>query len=123
MRVPRYFLPEAVLEEWSLEQKADLQETRLLISEDKSAVPLVPAVHFFKLVSGVDERKLLSKVKTRDQLQAMSAEQIHDSVILGDAAYEVVPGYLAEVSPGGAKGSSPGPDTELLEAFILDKLT
>lgn len=123
MRVPRYFLPEAVLEEWSLEQKADLQQDRLLISEDKSEVPLVPAVHFFKLVSGVDERKLLSKVKTRDQLQAMSAEQMHDSVILGDAAYEVVPGYLAQMEPEGAKNSSPAPDTELLAAFILDKLT
>jgi hypothetical protein len=121
--VPRYFLPETVLEEWSQEQKADLQESRLLISEDQSEVPLVPAVHFFKLVSGIDERKLLSKVKTRDQLQAMSAEQIHDSVILGDAAYEVVPGYLAQVDAEHPKDNAPAPDTELLAAFILDKLT
>ena len=53
----------------------------------------------------------------------MSAEQMHDSVILGDAAYEVVPGYLAQMEPEGAKNSSPAPDTELLAAFILDKLT
>jgi hypothetical protein len=120
--MPRYFLPEAVLEEWSVAQKADLQENRLVISEDKSEVPLVAAVHFSKLVSGADQQKLVSKVKTRDQLRTLGAEQLHDSVVLGDAAYEVVPGYIADVA--GPKREAPGtPDTDLLAAFILDKLT
>lgn len=120
--VPRYFLPEAVLEEWSVAQKADLQDNRLVISEDKTEIPLVPAVHFSQLVSGADRAKLLSKVKTRDQLKTLGAEQLHDSVVLGEAAYQVVAGYIAELGPAKREGPTT-PDAELLAAFILDKLT
>jgi hypothetical protein len=114
-------LPEAVLEEWSAAQKADLHDNRLVISEDNTEIPLVPAVHFSKLVTGTDRAKLLSKVKTRDQLETLGAEQLHDSVVLGEAAYQVVAGYVAELA---AKSEGPAtPDAELLAAFILDKLT
>ena len=49
-----------------------------------------------------------------------------DSVLLGDTAYEVKGGYLAEVPvPGRAGASKKGvtPEAEALAAFLLDKLS
>ena len=85
------------------------------------------AVHFVKLVSGNDSGQLVGRVKTMSQLDALGAEHMMDSVILGETAYEVTPGYIAEVAaPAAAKGSDKkkpnSPEADLLAAFILDKL-
>lgn len=125
----KLFLPQTTLEEWALADKADIKEGKLVVAEEKdTAYPVVPAVHFLRLVSGTDDRKLVSKVKTEEQLVGWGAEHLADSVILGETAYEVAPGYLAEVptpkaegKPGDKKKASP--EADLLAAFILDKLS
>lgn len=123
----KLFLPQATLEEWALAGRADLHEGSLIVGSDGASLPLAPAVHFAKLVSGGDDKRLLGKVKTPDQLQQMGAEQMMDSVILGDSAYEVVQGHVAVISSEGEgatadkrKGST---ETDLLAAFLLDKMT
>ena len=49
-----------------------------------------------------------------------------DSVLIGDTAYEVVPGYVAEVAPPPAEApppeGQPGSETDLLAAFLLNKM-
>lgn len=48
-----------------------------------------------------------------------------DSVLLGDTAYEVVPGYVAEVSlPSDASPADgkTGSEADLLAAFLLNKM-
>ncbi len=125
----RLFLPQTTLEEWALEEKADLQDGRLVLPGEPATFAVSPAVHFTHLVSGEDEQKLLGKVKTDSQLQAIGAEQMADSVVLGDNAYEVVPGYVAEVPPAEesatAKPAVPGAaaETDLLAALLLNKLS
>ncbi len=120
----RLFLPEATLEEWAAEGRADLKDGKLLIDSSQGPFGVAPAVHFLRLVSGTDAKRLLSKVKTSAQLEQMGAEQMSDSVIVGEDAYQVVPGYVAEVPPGSAAldGKEP-PDADLLAAFLLDKMT
>lgn len=121
-------MPQRTLEEWATAEKADLQDGKLLVKESKSAHPVTPAVHFLKLVSGEDTNGLLGRVKTTTQLEQMSAEHLADSCIVGDTAYEVVEGYITEVTAPAAqpkadpkkKGGSP--EADLLAAFILDKL-
>ena len=65
-------------------------------------------------------------MKTLEQLTAMGAEHMQDSVIMGDLAYEVVEGYITEVqAPAAGKGDGKkkaSPEADLLAAFILDKL-
>jgi hypothetical protein len=125
--VSKLFLPQTTLEEWALNDKADIKDGKLVVTEEKESYPVTPAVHFLRLVSGSDERKLVSKVKTQEQLQAWGAEVMMDSVLLGEAAYEVASGYMAEVPlpaprpPGDKKKASP--EADLLAAFILDKLS
>lgn len=121
----RLFLPQKTLEDWALADKADLKDGRLVVAQDKATYAVTPAVHFLKLVTGSDDKKLVAKVKTEDQLQKLGAEHMADSVLLGDTAYEVVAGYLAEVPigrPADPKKKS-APDADLLAAFLLDKMS
>ncbi|MBF5041439.1 hypothetical protein FGE12_03505 [Aggregicoccus sp. 17bor-14] len=118
----RLFLPQTQLEEWVLADKADLQDGQLVVTGEPTRVPVVPAVHFVKLVSGADEHTLLAKVKTEPQLQGLGAEQMADSVLLGEAAYEVVPGYVAEVAGPAAAPRKDASEADLLAAFLLNKM-
>ncbi|MDX2013519.1 MAG: hypothetical protein SFW67_25225 [Myxococcaceae bacterium] len=124
----KLFLPQKSLEEWSMAEKADLQDGKLVVKEGGSSThPASPAVHFIKLVSGDDTNALVGRVKTTEQLQALGAEHLADSVILGDTAYEVAEGYITEVqAPAPAKADPKkkpaNPEADLLAAFILDKL-
>ncbi|MBN1209614.1 MAG: hypothetical protein JXB05_32495 [Myxococcaceae bacterium] len=120
----KLFLPQSQLEEWALADKADLKDGKLVVMvEGGASFPAVPAVHFVQLVSGDDTHKLVAKVKTETQLASLGAEQMADSVIVGETAYEVVPGYLTEVAlaprPADKKPSN---ETDLLAAFILNKM-
>jgi hypothetical protein len=69
----------------------------------------------------------LGRVKTTAQLEALGAEHLADSCIVGEVAYEVVEGYVTEVqaaaqSKADPKKKSSSPEADLLAAFILDKL-
>ncbi|MBK7861474.1 MAG: hypothetical protein IPJ65_23235 [Archangiaceae bacterium] len=127
----KLFLPQKTLEEWSTTEKADLQDGKLVVAEGKATHGVTPAVHFVKLVSGVDQSQLVGRVKTMAQLDTLGCEHMMDSVILGEAAYEVTPGYVADVAPPAAaatpgkpgdKKKATSPEADLLAAFILDKL-
>jgi hypothetical protein len=123
--VPRLFLPQTTLEEWAQDSKADLSGDRLVVSGEKGDYPVTPAVRFVRLVAGADDRNLLERVKTHAQLAELGAEQMEDSVLLGESAYEVVPGYVAEVAVTAVRGEKKqgSPETDLLAAFILNKMS
>lgn len=118
----KLFLPQTQLEEWALSEQADLKDGALVVAGDPRPYALTPAVHFTHLVSGTDDQKLVARVKTEAQLEQLGAEQMADSVLLGETAYEVVPGYLADVPAGATEGEKPRSDGELLAAFLRDKM-
>lgn len=118
----KLFLPQAKLEEWALEDKADLRDGKLVVTGDATPYATTPAVHVVKLVSGRDDNKLVQRVKTDEQIKALGGEQMMESVILGDTAYEVEPGYIADVPAPRADKKKANPEADLLAAFILNKL-
>jgi hypothetical protein len=125
----KLFLPQKTLEDWSGSEKADLEDGKLVVKDkDKSTHAVTPAVHFVKVISGTDAHQLTGRVKTMKQLDELGAEHMMDSVLLGETAFEVVPGYVAEVPlapPAGKpdpKKKPISPEADLLAAFILDKL-
>jgi hypothetical protein len=123
--VPRLFLSQTTLEQWALDDKADLRDGKLVVHSETDGWPVEAAVHFVKLVAGADEQRLVARVKTDTQLAQLGAERFEDSVVLGESAYEVVPGYVAEVaapSKNDIRQPSP-PETDLLAAFILNKMS
>ncbi len=124
VNVMKLFLPQTQLEEWALADQADLREGKLVVmAEGGASYPATPAVHFVKLVTGEDTHQLVSRVKTEAQLASLGADHMADSVLLGETAYEVTPGYVTEVAvaprPADKKPSS---ETDLLAAFILNKM-
>lgn len=122
----KLFLPHAQLESWLLDDKADIRDGRLHLLADGSSHPAVPAIHFTQLISGEDTWKLMNKVKPEASLEAIGGERMGEAVLLGETAYEVVPGYLAEVPEGGVSGTegAGGSQSEqaLLEGIFLDTL-
>ncbi|ATB37569.1 hypothetical protein CYFUS_002991 [Cystobacter fuscus] len=121
----KLFLPQTQLEEWALEDKADVKDGVLVVTGETGVYPVVPAVHIVQLVTGEDTNRLVAKVKTEQQLESLGAEQMADSVLLGETAYEVVPGYVAEVpspSDASSEDGNAGSETDLLAAFLLNKM-
>jgi hypothetical protein len=96
------FVSQAMLDAWAGQGKIDFvgNVMTLLQGEGKGRrYALEPAVRFLKVLGAeADPNALLTKVKPVSQLREMGAEQVEGSVILGDLAYEVEPGFLAEVS-------------------------
>lgn len=123
--MPKHFLPQTLLEDWAINDQADLKDGKLVFPSDNASYVVAPAVHFKNLVTGSDDQKLVEKVKTDVQLQSLGAEHMADSVILGETAYEVTPGYVVDV-PSAGKPADPkkksNPEADLLADFLLNKL-
>ncbi len=94
----RYFISQQKLEDWILAGRADVQADRLLVPGEGRSFGLGAAYRFKSLVAGEDTAQLLGKVKTAEQLRGLGAEALSDSVVLGDAAYEVEGGFVTEAS-------------------------
>lgn len=141
----RLFVPQTQLDTWLEDGLVDVTVDGLAISGEGRILPLEPAFRFLSLLDGEDAAGLLSRVKSEGELRGLGAEPYGDSVLLGEVAYEVVPGFLATYvgpAPGNAQRQSavavtgatpiearPGPksdreggDAELLSAFFLGKV-
>jgi len=108
------FVSQALIDTWAEQGRIDFvgNVMTLLAGDGRGRrYALEPAVRFLKVL-GVerDPHQLLAKVKPVAQLRAMGAEAVENSVVLGDAAYEVEPGFLAEVSAIEAAVNAPLPD-------------
>jgi len=96
------FVSQAMLDSWAEAGKIDFvgNVMTLLAGEGKGrSYALDPAVRFLKVLGGEqDPNGLLHKVKSLAHLKQIGAEPAGDSCILGDLAYEVQPGFLAEAA-------------------------
>jgi hypothetical protein len=96
------FVSQAMIDSWADQGRIDFvgNVMTLLSGEGRDrSYALEPAVRFLALLGAeADPHQLLKKVKSIVQLRDLGAEVIDASVVLGDVAYEVEPGYLAEVS-------------------------
>jgi hypothetical protein len=96
------FVAQTMLDSWAEQGKIDFvgNVMTLLGGEGKGrSYALDPAVRFLSVLGAEqDPNQLLRKVKSLVQLKELGAEAVDSSVILGDVAYEVEPGFLAEMS-------------------------
>jgi hypothetical protein len=97
------FVSQEMLDSWMMQGKIDFSGAMMTIRGDKRTYALEPAVRFVRVAGEeADIAGLLAKVKTLDQVAEAGGEHYHDSVILGDVAYEVQNGFIARVNPGAA---------------------
>lgn len=96
----RLFLSESRLEAWIAEGRVGLGEAGLSLLVEGVQVPLAGAVHVLSLVEGSDERDWLGKVKREAFFREVGAEILGETMVVGETAYEIVPGFLLEVGEG-----------------------
>ena len=99
-----------------------------------------PAKKRANVGGGADPHGLVGRVKETAALEKLGAEHYMDSVLLGDSAYKVTPGFTGQpiievataergaditgavITQAGDSGSGESGDRELLARFLLDNL-
>jgi hypothetical protein len=95
MPLARVFFPQEALETWLADGRGHVVGETLFL--DSQPFHLTTALRFMNEVAGGgDETRLVGRVQTLEQIVEAGGEHASTSVVLGDNAYEVVEGYLAE---------------------------
>jgi hypothetical protein len=96
----RLFISVDRLEAWSAEGRAALEGDRMTLTELGRKFSMTPAVCFVKTMGTDDDPyDLVGRVKSKPQLDEMGAEQLANSVIYQDMAYDVIDGFIGEPLP------------------------
>jgi hypothetical protein len=129
----RVFFSQTALDEWIAEDRVDIRHDELTIKSEGRRYRIIEALRVVEEVTGTpDTNELLDKVKSLAFLSELGAEILGTSMILGDNAYECVPGFvgapigtftehrksLPDVAPKGALTS----DEDLLAAFLASNV-
>jgi len=98
--VARLFISVERLESWTAENRVALDGDRMILTELGRAFRIRPAVHFVGVTGNeADPHDLVGLVKDEQQLAAMGADHMANSVIYVDTAYEVQNGFVGEPLP------------------------
>ncbi len=130
----RVFFPQEALDVWLSEGRVELTGDELVLRAEGRRFRMTEAVRVLREVTGTpDAYDLVDRVKSKVFLGALEAELLETSMLIGDNAYDVVPGFLG--TPVGSfaehvahtRASSPelkvpGTDEELLGQFLLQTL-
>jgi hypothetical protein len=143
------FVSQALLDAWAGQGRIDLDGRSIALRVGQARgrrYALDPAVRFLRVAGGGDDALgLVARVKTLAQVREIGGEPMADSVVVGDVAYEVEPGFLAEASAveaasRAAPAAAPAPaaegsralprdledrrrEAEALARFLLDNLS
>ena len=132
----RVFFPQSALDQWLADGTVDLRGTELTILAESRKYRILEAVRVVTEVTGAaDVQELVGRVKAKSLLEEKGAELLESSMILGDNAYDVVPGWLGTplsswnehlASPEraearGASGTAEDPksDEDLITAYLM----
>lgn len=130
----RVFFPQSALDLWLSEDRVDLIGSELTLKGEGRKYKVVEAVRVLaEVTGGVDEHELVGKVKTVSFLTELGAELLESSLVIGDLAYEVVPGFAgapvgtlsehrATSVPSQDVGRLPGSDEEMLAQYLMSHL-
>lgn len=130
----RVFFPQAALDEWLADDRVDLKNDELTIRAEGRRYKIIEAIRVVGEVTGSpDANEVVGKVKSRAFLNELGAELLEGSMILGDNAYDVVPGFVGAPVGTFAEHRQSIPDTavlekslnsdeELLETFLAAKM-
>jgi hypothetical protein len=130
------FFPQAALDVWLTDGTVDLRADELTIVAEGRRYRLTEAVRIVNEVTGgPDTNDVLGRVKSKALLVEKSAELLESSLVLGENAYDVVPGWLGEPigtfdehvssqqkAPSLRPGPPPVTDEDLLVTYLLKTL-
>lgn len=135
--VTSIFVPSSVVDHWVTDGRVELGDGFLRAQKGGRAYSVVEAVRILSEVTGApDAHGWVGQVWEVAALSARGAEVVDRSVIMGELAYDAVPGFvLAPEGPGTdartvlrALAALSGPprsgqsDEELLARYLIEKL-
>ncbi len=110
----RVFFPQLAVDQWGIDGKVDLAADTLILLATGRRYKIEESVRVVVEVTGAnDEHKLVGKVKAKALLEELGAEILENSMILGDNAYDVVPGWAAAPDGPFDAASAKGATTEV----------
>lgn len=104
MPAAKVFISQAAIDAWVSSDQAEISGSVLSFRGRPGALTLVPAA-FFRSVSGgkQDANALIGKVKDEESVLVLGGETYMSSVLIGETAYDIEPGFLGTpVNPGEA---------------------
>jgi hypothetical protein len=91
----RVFFPQQALDYWLSEDKVELSGSSLTFKAERRRFRVVEAVRVLRKDTQLEDAfELVGKVKTVNFLLELGAELLQNSMILGENAYEIVPGFV-----------------------------
>lgn len=92
----RIFFAQDALDLWLADGSIELKGTELTLAAETRRYRLAEAARVLREVTGSpDANELVGRVKSTQYLEELGAEIMQGSMILGDNAYDVVPGFMA----------------------------
>ncbi|MCC6898249.1 MAG: hypothetical protein IT377_04705 [Polyangiaceae bacterium] len=129
----RVFFPQRALDSWVGADRVDLMGGELVIKGEGRKYRVVEAVRILaEVTGGVDVHELVGKVKSVSFLTELGAEVLDTSMVLGELAYDVVPGFsgtpigsfeehrATSVPP--VEGPASSSDEEMLATYLASHL-
>jgi hypothetical protein len=105
----RVFFPQQALDEWLEQGRIALVDDEMTLKPDGQRYRLTSAIRIMaEVTEGTDPNDLVGKVKTVEQVAGFGGEHSHDSLIVGDNAYQVVEGFIGEVGDEPARAVAAG---------------
>lgn len=89
------FVAQTTLEAWVDSGKADFDGATVVLRSAQVVFDLEPGVRFLTIVEGATRSILVGKVLPEARIGELGGELLGDSVIFGDVAFHVRPGYIA----------------------------
>ncbi|MEZ4219853.1 MAG: hypothetical protein R3B13_02920 [Polyangiaceae bacterium] len=129
----RIFFPQDALDQWMATGRVDLVEGQVVLQGEGRRYRVVEAVRILaEVTGGPDDHELVGRVKSVAFLHELGAELLGTSMVLGDLAYEVIPGFMgtpvgsfsehrARSAPPPAS-MAPTSDEQLLARYLLQNL-
>jgi hypothetical protein len=120
----RVFFPQTALDQWVAEGKVELSGDELTVRAGARRYRILEAARVLAECTGLpDANELVGKVKTRLHLSELGAELLEKSMVLGENAYDIVPGFLgAPIGGFDQRGSGAASEETLLAKFLLEDL-
>jgi hypothetical protein len=123
MTKARAFLPQHAVDAWLAEGRVEVADDVLILRPEGARLKLRSAIRVLREVTGAEDvAGLLHKIKDLGQIADMGGEHYGDSLIVGDAAYEVAEGFAAEPEGGVENPSQSGAERSAPEADPLRRL-
>jgi hypothetical protein len=91
----RIFFPQSAMDQWLVDGAVEVAGAEMSILAEARRYRIAEGVRVLREVTGTpDDNDLVGKVKSKLFLEELGAEILETSMVIGDNAYDVIPGWL-----------------------------